>query len=41
MRRWLVVFSLLAMAGCAGFNPTLCDNIFEPRERNACYDAIR
>jgi hypothetical protein len=41
MRRLLVGFFLLALAGCAGLNPTACDNIFEPRERNACFDAIR
>jgi hypothetical protein len=41
MRRWLVGLALLALAGCAGVNPTPCDNLFEPRERNACFDAIR
>jgi hypothetical protein len=41
MRRLPVGFFLLALAGCAGFNPTPCDNLFDPRERNACYDALR
>jgi hypothetical protein len=39
MRRLLVGFSLLGLVGCAGVDPTPCDNIFDPRERNACYDA--
>jgi hypothetical protein len=41
MRRWLIGFLLLALVGCGGFNPTPCDNLFDPRERNACFDAIR